>query len=66
MQKGKLCLVLMLLLLQGCFGATGNKVQESAATNAIISLVTLPFKIVGVAVAAAIGAAAGMGMMEDS
>ncbi len=66
MQKGKLsAAILMLILLQGCFGAGSNTQKQASATNAVIAVALLPLKIVGAAVAAAIGAAAGMGMMEN-
>jgi hypothetical protein len=51
-------LVVILFFLQGC-GATGG------VTDAALTIVALPFKVVGVAIAAAIGAAAGMGMMPN-
>ena len=67
MHKGrKLSVIFMVILLQGCFGAGSNPSQQASTTNAVLAVALLPLKIVGVAVAAAIGAAAGMGMMEGN
>lgn len=46
--------LVMVLFLHGC--ATSNTLTDTA-----VAIVAIPFKIVGLAVAAAIGAAAGMG-----
>ncbi|MBS0287082.1 MAG: hypothetical protein JSR17_07290 [Proteobacteria bacterium] len=63
MQKRKLSVLLVVLVLGvGCASnTTKTAVGNSAASEAVASIVLLPFKIVGALVGAAIGAASGMG-----
>jgi hypothetical protein len=58
-KKIKMVLVIMILLLNGC--VTPGSTSELAFMT--LGIVTLPIKIVAVAIAAAVGSAVGMGMM---
>lgn len=52
----RLALCIFFLLFQGC-------VSSPLSDNALVSIVSIPFKIVGAAVGALVGAAAGLGVM---
>ncbi|MFI4937271.1 MAG: hypothetical protein ACHQJ6_02025 [Candidatus Berkiellales bacterium] len=56
----KIGILLAILLINSCSSLTST--PPGTAADLALSVVTLPIKIVGVAIGAAIGAAAGMGM----
>jgi hypothetical protein len=59
-QRKSFVILVVIMLAYGC----SPQKKEATATDAVLKIVALPFKIVGAMVFAAIGAASGMGMME--
>jgi Ca2+/H+ antiporter len=62
MYQRKSFVILVVIML--AYGCSAPQKKEATATDAVLKIVALPFKIVGAMVFAAIGAASGMGMME--